>query len=73
MIVCICTATCERRLEAVIAEGAHTVGEVERRCGAGGDCGSCRPDIERVIERVTLGAPRHGSLPVLAPGTAADL
>jgi ferredoxin len=41
---------------------------VERACGAGGDCGTCRPEIERVLERVMVGA--HGEpgpvLPVLA-------
>jgi bacterioferritin-associated ferredoxin len=59
MIVCVCNGVCERRLEAVVAGGAHTLGEVERQCGAGGDCGTCRPDIERVIERVTLTPLRH--------------
>jgi bacterioferritin-associated ferredoxin len=73
MIVCVCHGVCERRLEAVVASGAHTLAEVERQCGAGGDCGSCRPDVERVIERMTLTAPRHaphrlptGSLPVVS-------
>jgi bacterioferritin-associated ferredoxin len=50
----------------VIEAGAHTPAEIERRCGAGGDCGVCRADIERVIEKVTLRPPPPGpSLPVL--------
>jgi bacterioferritin-associated ferredoxin len=70
MIVCVCTATCERRLEAAVAAGADTPEKIERHCGAGGDCGACRPDIERLIERLTLGAPRcanHGAS-TLPPG-----
>ena len=76
MIICVCNGVCERRLEAVVAAGAHTLGEVERQCGAGGDCGVCRPDVERVIERVTLTAPRingrlpTGSLPVVTASTS---
>jgi bacterioferritin-associated ferredoxin len=69
MIVCVCNAICERRLEAVIIAGADTAEKVERNCGAGGDCGACRPDIERAIER-TMGGParRMASLPTLPPG-----
>jgi bacterioferritin-associated ferredoxin len=75
MIVCVCHGVCERRLEAVVAAGAHTLGEVERQCGAGGDCGACRPEVERIIDRVTLTAPRcggrlvTGSMPAVGSST----
>ena len=65
MIVCVCHAVCERELQAIVEGGAQTPAEVERRCGAGGDCGVCKADIERVIERVTLRPPQGLSLPVL--------
>ena len=65
MIVCLCHAVCERDLEAMVQAGAETTAEIERRCGAGGDCGACRPDIERIIEKVTLRPPSGPSLPVL--------
>ena len=61
MIVCVCHAVCERRLEAAVAAGNDTPEKIERHCGAGGDCGTCRPEIERLIERITLGAPRCGA------------
>jgi bacterioferritin-associated ferredoxin len=51
VIVCVCRAVCERHLRAVIAQGAMTAAEVEAACGAGGDCGTCRPDVERLIEQ----------------------
>ena len=60
MIVCVCHAVCEKRLEAIVVAGAHTPEQVERQCGAGGDCGTCRPDVERLLERITLGAPNMG-------------
>ncbi|HEY0712333.1 MAG TPA: (2Fe-2S)-binding protein [Polyangia bacterium] len=73
MIVCVCHGVCEKRLEAVIEAGAHTPEQVERQCGAGGDCGACRPDVERLIERITLGAPNLGrpgsAIPTPALGT----
>jgi bacterioferritin-associated ferredoxin len=65
MIVCLCHAVCERDLEAMVETGAETAAEIERRCGAGGDCGACKPDIERIIERVTLRPPSGHHLPVL--------
>jgi assimilatory nitrate reductase catalytic subunit len=67
MIVCVCKAVCERELEQLVEAGAESPEQIERHCGAGGDCGSCRPDIERIIERITLRPPAPGSLPVLPP------
>jgi bacterioferritin-associated ferredoxin len=52
LIVCICNRVCERRLQALAEAGASTLEEVERLCGAGGDCGSCRPEVERILEDV---------------------
>lgn len=46
MIVCLCHAVRDRELDAAIAEGASTVEEVGRACGAGTGCGSCIPDVE---------------------------
>jgi bacterioferritin-associated ferredoxin len=45
VIVCLCHAVTERDLERVIAEGASTVEEVGRRCGAGTDCGTCLGEL----------------------------
>ena len=68
MIVCICRGIADRHLEALVASGAHTVQQVEQLCGAGGDCGSCREEVERIVERVTLGAPQA---PIPAPSLLA--
>jgi bacterioferritin-associated ferredoxin len=49
MFVCICRAVTGKRIREAIAAGASTVDEVEMHCGAGGDCGSCREEIEGII------------------------
>jgi bacterioferritin-associated ferredoxin len=49
MLVCICHPTTDRDLEAVIDDGARTVQEVGRRCGAGTGCGTC---VEEIRDRL---------------------
>ncbi len=49
MIVCLCRNVTERKLRELVCDGARTVQSVERRCGAGGDCGSCREQIREII------------------------
>ena len=66
MIVCICRAVCDRELKTTIAHGARSLDEVERACGAGGDCGSCRPDIERLLSEPPARPARACGLLVLA-------
>jgi bacterioferritin-associated ferredoxin len=46
MILCLCRAVSETQVSDCIAAGATNADEVTRRCGAGGDCGSCLMDIE---------------------------
>jgi bacterioferritin-associated ferredoxin len=70
MIVCVCNAVCQREIEMLIASGVNTPEAIERHCGAGGDCGTCRPDVENLIERNASRACSARSLPVIQP--AAD-
>jgi bacterioferritin-associated ferredoxin len=70
MIVCVCNAVCQREIEHLIASGVDTPEAIERHCGAGGDCGTCRPDVERLIQRAETRACASRSLPVIQP--AAD-
>jgi bacterioferritin-associated ferredoxin len=50
VIVCLCRGVCDRRVREVIREGASTVEEVGKRCGAGTDCGSCCDMVADLIE-----------------------
>ena len=45
VIVCLCHPTSERDVDAVIDDGARTVQEIGRRCGAGTGCGACVEDL----------------------------
>ena len=45
MIVCLCAAVTERDLDKVIEDGASTVEEIGRRCGAGTGCGTCLAEL----------------------------
>ena len=54
MIVCVCKAISSSRLRQIILSGAGDLPEVERRCGAGGSCGSCREEIEATIREVSV-------------------
>jgi bacterioferritin-associated ferredoxin len=49
VFVCICRAVTASRLRAVVDGGACTLDAVERACGAGSDCGTCRDEIAGVI------------------------
>lgn len=67
MIVCVCNAVCQREIEMLIASGVDTPEAIERHCGAGGDCGTCRPDVQNLIERSAARACPARSLPVIQP------
>jgi bacterioferritin-associated ferredoxin len=54
MFVCSCRAVTDRTVDAVIASGATTVDEIAARCGAGGKCGGCRPELCRRLEELRV-------------------
>ncbi len=60
MILCVCHGVSDRQIRAVADQGAPSVAEVGRRCGAGTDCGLCRCDIKRIL-RAGRGAQAQGS------------
>jgi len=41
VIACVCRGISDNAVRAIIARGARTVSDINRACGAGGDCGSC--------------------------------
>lgn len=60
MYLCICRAVTETRVEGVIDAGASSCAAVEAACGAGGDCGTCRAEIVKLI-RVSLSGSRRAA------------
>ena len=50
--VCACTGIDERTLRQHIEAGAVTLDQIAQTCGAGGECGSCKPEILDIIRLV---------------------
>ena len=50
MIICVCHPTSDRDLDAVIDDGARTVEEIGRRCGAGTGCGTCVGELRERLQ-----------------------
>ncbi|MGH6955635.1 MAG: (2Fe-2S)-binding protein, partial [Caulobacteraceae bacterium] len=47
--VCACKGVSARRVERAIAEGAASLDAIAEATGAGAGCGSCRPEIARML------------------------
>jgi bacterioferritin-associated ferredoxin len=59
MIVCLCHPASERDIDAVIDDGARTVEDIGRKCGAGTGCGTCVGELrERLASRGANGCAR---------------
>jgi len=44
-LVCLCHPTSDRDVDTAIEEGASTIQEIGRRCGAGTGCGACLDEL----------------------------
>ncbi len=53
--LCHCRVIATQKVDAAIVTGAHTVNEVSRRTSAGTSCGTCQPDIKKLIAYRTKG------------------
>jgi NifU-like protein len=52
-IVCTCFGVTDKEIEKVVLENdLDTVEQVTNYCKAGGGCGSCRGEIEKIIEKI---------------------
>jgi|JI9StandDraft_2_1071091.scaffolds.fasta_scaffold895808_2 assimilatory nitrate reductase catalytic subunit len=49
MIICICEGVNDRDVRRIVSQGACNLSTLKRLCGAGGDCGACRPQLRRMI------------------------
>jgi bacterioferritin-associated ferredoxin len=49
MIVCHCRALTDRDVRSAVQCGAVTRASVARACGAGADCGGCRPVVDEIV------------------------
>ena len=51
-LVCSCNNRGAGNIEQAIAEGCDTLNAICERTGAGLGCGSCKPEINRILESV---------------------
>ena len=71
-VVCTCFGVTENEIERVIKENnLTTVEEVTNYCKAGGGCGGCKGEIEKMIEKIQGG--KITQTPVSAPRRAGKL
>lgn len=49
MIVCHCRRVSDRQIRKVVREGASSVGEVARACGAATGCGGCATVVHEIV------------------------
>ena len=62
MYVCSCRAVTDRDICGAIAEGACSLAEVARRCGAGITCGGCQPALRQMLTEQGHPCPKAESL-----------
>ena len=60
-IVCACRGVRQAKIEAAIAEGCGSVDAVAEATGAGSSCGSCRPEIARLLSQSAKPEVRHAA------------
>jgi assimilatory nitrate reductase catalytic subunit len=60
-VVCSCRAIRAGRINDVIAAGSHTLSAIGEATGAGITCGSCRPEIARMISRSSFSEVRDAA------------
>ncbi len=67
MIVCLCKGVSCGTVRQAIGEGARSVEEVGRVCGAGTDCGGCQGAIEDILdgESPSVSSCERRQLPVI--------
>ncbi len=68
-VVCTCFGVTETEIERVIQENnLSTVDDVTNYCKAGGGCGGCKGEIEKIIERVSGGKIEKAAVAVQGRG-----
>jgi bacterioferritin-associated ferredoxin len=50
MIVCLCAGVDDCEIRSCIGEGARSLGDLARKCGAGVDCGGCIDLLEDALD-----------------------
>ena len=70
MLICHCNGVSDRTVRRVVREGALTVAEVGRACGAGTCCRGCTSTIKRIIHAECHSEAQSSASVPLASATA---
>ena len=49
MVVCLCKGISDRKIRALVQDGATSVRDIIRTCQAGSDCGSCLCQLKELV------------------------
>lgn len=49
MYICLCRGVSQSKLETILKNGAKNLEDVQKRCQAGKDCGSCLEQLVEII------------------------
>lgn len=49
MLICSCKWLTYKQIRSVIEDGARSVEDIQRRCGAGTECGSCVDALQHMV------------------------
>ncbi|WP_171015226.1 nitrate reductase [Methylocystis sp. B8] len=60
-LVCSCFSVGQKQIEAAIQQGCRSASDVGKAVRAGSNCGSCRPEIERLVKTALTAASATGS------------
>ena len=66
--ICYCMDVTAERILGAVRGGCRSVADVTAKTGAGGGCGTCRPDIVELLRTAGIASPEQGSGPPWAPG-----
>lgn len=55
MVVCLCAGVTEREVEEVRDQGAATIEQLTRMCGAGSGCGGCWETLRHILAGCCVG------------------
>jgi len=66
MYVCICNAVTEKMIRQAAADGVRSLGELTRRTGCSGECGSCADLAEEVLRDAHRRPRVQFNLPLIA-------
>ncbi len=68
-IICHCELVSDKKVKAVIADGAQSIDDIAARCGAGANCGGCWEGLSALLMETERAPGCRGGGATLFPTT----